>query len=741
MVEFRLRDPGVLPPFQPKGRGETPEEFARRQREAPRVSTPAQLARFISGGGRGRVPTVVTPVIDIEKQTRTESKKIISKTATEIKKDVSNLVSAIRKKFTQSIRGVTDRNDRLNLINSTNQSISNVQQGSKDFIIDLQAQDPNEIVKKTAFDFKVDFSKQLTISEELKSVKDIFLELPGVKQLKAFEEKQFAKGKGGAFAQQQRGKELEARAKKRFEKDRIVVIDLDTRVERFETRAEFQDRTEKGFSATQKFFELFGVQFISESGKQKIISQTLKPLRDAKTTEEQNKAIKDLRTLDINVTSKDGEFIVDTSRIVPTSKLGNTIIQFTDALFKFGLFKPLISTGVAKKGKAKAKVIRVKKAPEKKVKDLLRAFEEEFKVGGNQAVIKRLNQLNKNIETSGLDKTIARQNFGSILKELQRRDLIKTFVYDSNTGKLSFIDKSGKLITPFKKVSVSKPTIEIDIQVPFIPTIKGVAPTGAVISEITRKQTSGLSFSVLNAQTQRTQTTQRNISRTKQLLKQATNQFQKQGLTQRLAQLTTQLSRQKLRTKQLTRLATKQQLKLRKGFVRRIPKFFIPPPFSLGKKKKKVVKKKPVVPTKKPGYLALARQKGKVVRISKVPVTKKKARDISAFFVDRTLSATGIIRRSSKSARKPKLKVPANYFDKNIKKFRTFRKQKGKQIPLKNMFIEKRKFRLDQKNERQTIQQLRKRLLKKPVKTKKLNKKSTSKMKSTKLIKLKRRTK
>jgi len=181
------------------------------------------------------------------------------------------------------------------------------------------------------------------------------------------------------------------------------------------------------------------------------------------------------------------------------------------------------------------------------------------------------------------------------------------------------------------------------------------------------------------------------------------------------------------------RLKTKQDQILRKAIklgVKEPPispsKFLIISPGDIiGLKKKPKVK--PTVSIKRFGYFAFAKQRGKFVKISKVPVTKKTALNQSAFFVDKTLSATGFIKKTDKIAKKPKIKVPRGYFGKTQEKYRTFRISKGKKIDLKNMFIEKRKFRLDAKRERQTIQQLRKRLI---AKTKNKNIKKSNPMKS-----------
>ena len=197
---------------------------------------------------------------------------------------------------------------------------------------------------------------------------------------------------------------------------------------------------------------------------------------------------------------------------------------------------------------------------------------------------------------------------------------------------------------------------------------------------------------------------QRSITLTRQQLNNAQRQITTLKQVQKLAQKL-KLKQQQIQRKAITQIGVP---RLKLPFKPLILPLLITP----GIDKKKKPKKVPAIPiSKRVGYEAFAKQRGKIIKISKVPVVKKKAGDIAAFFVDRTLSATGLIKKTDKKAQKPKLKVPADYLDKNIRKFRFFKIRKGERIPLKNMFIEKRKFRLDKPNESQTIQKLRKTLL------------------------------
>jgi hypothetical protein len=238
---------------------------------------------------------------------------------------------------------------------------------------------------------------------------------------------------------------------------------------------------------------------------------------------------------------------------------------------------------------------------------------------------------------------------------------------------------------------------------------------------------------------------QSNITKLKQELKEKQRlKLPQSSILSTRTQLITR-QRQVQNLKQVQKIAQKLKLKQRQLLKRRVttirrprvpPGAFplIPTPLLIGvEPKKKVVKK---IPSKKLGYHSFAKQKGRFIKLSKRPLTKSKALDLSAFFVDKSLSATGRIRRAKKPAKKPLIKIPDKYFKKTAKKYRLFKIKKGKKVPLVNEFIELRKFRLDTKRETQTIQQLRKRLIKKQ-KLKKPKIKQIKKLKVPTLKKIK----
>lgn len=210
----------------------------------------------------------------------------------------------------------------------------------------------------------------------------------------------------------------------------------------------------------------------------------------------------------------------------------------------------------------------------------------------------------------------------------------------------------------------------------------------------------------------------------------------------KLAQLQTE--RLKLRTQliQVAKLKLRPRLKIKPRLKIRPPLFLIPPPFA---KLKKLIKKKLIkVPLTKGGYDVFVKSKGKFKKVNINPLSKKKAHDLGSWLVDRSTSRTWKRQQVGFKAQKPILRVPTSYFEKTIKKYRG-KKIKGKVQPLINLGIEKRKFAIDTPREKKQLsaarvraELLRKLGLKKPRKT---PRRFSTKLKSTKLIRFKRKRK
>ena len=121
-------------------------------------------------------------------------------------------------------------------------------------------------------------------------------------------------------------------------------------------------------------------------------------------------------------------------------------------------------------------------------------------------------------------------------------------------------------------------------------------------------------------------------------------------------------------------------------------------------------KKKPI--TKKQAFNVFARplkkigqkKKPKLIKINKKPLTKSRAKDLGSSVVDTSLSRRFKIKRTGGKPKKGVLKAPIRNFDRTKKKFRDFRIVKGKKVPLKNTFIEKKgKPLLDTRGEKRGI--------------------------------------
>jgi len=88
------------------------------------------------------------------------------------------------------------------------------------------------------------------------------------------------------------------------------------------------------------------------------------------------------------------------------------------------------------------------------------------------------------------------------------------------------------------------------------------------------------------------------------------------------------------------------------------------------------------------------------------PLTKTKARDLGAYITDTTLGATYKIKKTTKDAQKPRLKVPKGYAIKTKHKFRDYKIVKGKRKQMENTWIEKKNKRLDTLGEINKVQVL-----------------------------------
>lgn len=194
----------------------------------------------------------------------------------------------------------------------------------------------------------------------------------------------------------------------------------------------------------------------------------------------------------------------------------------------------------------------------------------------------------------------------------------------------------------------------------------------------------------------------------------------------------------------------------RRLLVKKIPPPFFPIKEPL-KPKVKRLKKLKVPELRGAGYIAMIREvkgrvktiKGKKVqqprkflKIHETPTTKRRAKDAMAFLMDKTLSTYGKIKKVPGIPEPLRLKIPARYFAKTKIKYRGYRIKKGKRIPLRNAWIEKRgKPRIDMIGEKQKLRAFRLlSQLKKQQKRKVMSKKSKSPQSKKPLREMRRKT-
>ena len=187
------------------------------------------------------------------------------------------------------------------------------------------------------------------------------------------------------------------------------------------------------------------------------------------------------------------------------------------------------------------------------------------------------------------------------------------------------------------------------------------------------------------------------------------DRVRQQNLTRTIQGLQLQLrSVQKLKLRRPTKLADLGKLKVTPVGKIKIPK----PPIPTEKFAKKKKVKKVFVPSKV-GYNVKVKSKGVFRKVNVNPITKKKAQSLGAFLTDKSTARSFRISRSGTKAKKPFLRVPPNYFTKNLRKFRG-PKIKGKFQPIKKLAIERSKFAIDSRGEKRqlSVARLRARLFK-----------------------------
>jgi len=330
-----------------------------------------------------------------------------------------------------------------------------------------------------------------------------------------------------------------------------------------------------------------------------------------------------------------------------------------------------------------------------------------------------------------------KEGFKDLLRELTRKEIIKPFkVRITPTGRVSvprIKPRKVKIIIP-KKVErgiriIRKKTKRItkkqsQQQKQITKTKKQVQRLRQKLRQkVTPKQKRRLNQKL----NQRQKLFQKQVIKQIQLQKQKMKLSQKQKQTQKQKQL--QKLRLKTLQKTLQRTAQKEKLRLKarprpRRRIKKVPKRFkripriwlFPPRFKVKRRKKKKKKRMGYNVFARPLKRRGAKKRPKLIKINRVPLTKTQARKLGATLVDRTLSRTFSIRKTKGKPRRPKLRVKT--FHK--RKFRTYKKVKGRRVPLKNKFIEKRRHISDTRGEKRglTLRRGLARLRKASIKTK-----------------------
>ncbi len=330
--------------------------------------------------------------------------------------------------------------------------------------------------------------------------------------------------------------------------------------------------------------------------------------------------------------------------------------------------------------------------------------------------LKILNDIKKRLKTPDAIK-----DFDNFVKELSRKQIFVLPKAELAPG----VTVRG-LPAARPTVKIQEVTGEIRIEIPpTLPTTRIVVPPKVTPASLRERER------VATAQRRSQLTTQ--IERQKNRLSAAIAQGQSTQQIQQERQRLTQLQQQRTIQLQVPSLALREATKTISSFGRSVTvrRGFVFPPFAFSKKRLKAQKLAKRIRAFK-GFNVFGKgvKTKKFFKLNRVPLTRKKARDLGGFLIDHSLARTFKLRGTIKKAQKPILKVPANYFAKNKKKFRNFRIVKGERIPTPFKWIEKRgKFLLDTRDEKRKITLFRRlSTLKKKFK-----------LKSTKMIRMKKR--
>jgi hypothetical protein len=119
-------------------------------------------------------------------------------------------------------------------------------------------------------------------------------------------------------------------------------------------------------------------------------------------------------------------------------------------------------------------------------------------------------------------------------------------------------------------------------------------------------------------------------------------------------------------------------------------------------KRKKLPKK---ISELKEGYDVFGKSRGKLVKLNRIPLSKKDALSRGSYAIDHSTARTLTIKKAKKKVKKlgSIRKKEQRYAARSAHKLRSFRKKRGKRITLDRKLIEKRKYLIDTKGEKRGL--------------------------------------
>lgn len=510
-----------------------------------------------------------------------------------------------------------------------------------------------------------------------------------------------------------------------------------------------------GPEVTKKYYEFAGTRFDPRTGKvvreiefyepgerERIIEETLEPLKIAGTFEQQQQAIEALRRRGIKVKlTPEGEYEIDVEAVAPVSKLGRVLFDLTDVMFKMGLYGPLMRTGVY--GSDQQMAEQIKKLTNRQKLEIYKKWIEEIRgkggykdklreslrkslISGDKKEVKRVERIIKDIFAPTKEGKKAALSF---IKDVKQQELIITEVTPTKVP----IEEVIPIETPVIPVEEIVPSAYVGTgmyeryapsELLYPPMIRerieeeplgatnifeGISPIGKMEVEklyegkIAPMEVLGSRLGVIEelgvAEEFRIAEEQKAEQRARTLLqsriKQEERARQRIGQVQWLGLSAAQISKQRLREKQRYKQITKQIVRPKPRPPRRVPRISVPPPITwwLPEAKRKRRRLRERVP-RRPlefGYRVEVRRRGRLVPVVPFAVPKGEALWLGRRAVKRGAAVTFKLKLVKEKPRKigvPRITERALAIE--------FRKpiRKGITVEEPLTFIQKRRYRI-----------------------------------------------